>query len=109
MVSGACTLVCAGSTACSLVCVLCGASEVPCVPPALLVNMAQGSKFFPSFKFLLGVKGGAANVPLLWWVAWGSSFVPSSFSVVGNDMSPGLYKSTVLGVRVPPPRVSAVL
>lgn len=63
------------------------------------------------FKFLcLGVKGGV--ITLLspwWWAASGSSSFSSSFSVVGNKMSPGLSRSTVLGVRIPLPQVSAVL
>lgn len=91
MVSEVCTLICARSTACSFICALCGASEVLCVRPALLVKVLQSSKFFLCYlKCLLGLKGGAVSLPFLWWwAACGSSLVPSSFSMVGN-MSPGL-------------------
>lgn len=71
-----------------------------------------GPRDLPSpFKFLLlGMKGGVVSLPSpWWWAASGSSFFSSSFSVVGNKMSPGLSENTVLGVRIPLPWLSAVL
>lgn len=84
----------------SSTCALHGPSEVPCVPPASPIRMSQGPQFFflPFFEFLLpGMKGGIVGLPFpRWWAASGGSSVPSSFSVVGNEMSPGPSKSMVL-------------
>lgn len=71
--------------------VLCGDSEVPCVPPASPVSMQQGPEFFLPFCKILPprVKGDT----VLWWLAAsGSSSVHSSFSVVGNNDSRAIQK-----------------
>lgn len=80
----------------SFSCVLCGDSEVPCVPPASPVSMQQGPELFlPFCKFLPpGVKGD--TVP--WWLAAsGSSSVHSSFSVVENNDSRAIQKHSPWG------------
>lgn len=110
VVRGIFSLFCAGSFlapgASPVFCVV--HSEVPCILPALPVSMQQGPDFFffPFSKFLLlGVKGGT----VLWWLAAsGSSSVHSTFSGVGNKMTLGPSKSTVLGVRVLPSQVSSL-